>query len=86
MATKKVTEEEKVTAKKAPVMKAEKPAAKAVARKGNIVFESPLGGAITPEAIIKKLPKEAVNAHVKVEENTIYWVGKNGETGSVEIW
>ena len=29
---------------------------------------------------------EAVSAYVKIEENTIYWVGKNGEMGSVEIW
>ena len=52
----------------------------------NLVFESLLGGTITPEDIIKKLPKEAVSAYVKIEENTIYWVGKNGEMGSVEIW
>ena len=130
MATKKVTEEVKETAKKTPAKKAptkkaekpaakpatakkatpakkapakkiekpaekkpaakkpaaKKPAAKADARKVNIVFESLLGGAITVEAIIKKLPKEAISAYVKIEENTIYWVGKNNEKGSVEIW
>ena len=65
---------------------AKKPAAKAAAGKVNLVFESLLGGVITPEAIIKMLPKEAVSAYVKIEENAIYWVGKNGETGSIEIW
>ena len=63
-----------------------KPVAKAKAAKVNLVFESLLGGTVTPEDIISKLPKEAVSAYVKIEENTIYWVGKNGEMGSVEIW
>ena len=86
----------KPAAKAAPAPKAEKkpaakpavkkPAAKAAAGKVNLVFESLLGGVITPEAIIKMLPKEAVSAYVKIEENAIYWVGKNGETGSIEIW
>ena len=86
----------KPAAKAAPAPKAEKkpaakpavkkPAAKSAAGKVNLVFESLLGGVITPEAIIKMLPKEAVSAYVKIEENAIYWVGKNGETGSIEIW
>ena len=33
-----------------------------------------------------KLPKEAVDAYIKLEENKIYWVGKKGEEGSIEIW
>jgi hypothetical protein len=45
-----------------------------------------MGGAITPEEIAAKVPKDAVSAYVKVEENKIYWVNKKGETGSVEIW
>jgi len=63
-----------------------KTAAKAKAAKVNLVFESVLGGVITPDQIIGKLPKEATDAYVKIEENTIYWVGKNGEMGSVDIW
>ena len=80
--------EAKKPAAKAPAKKpaAKKPAAKPAAGKVNLVFESLLGGVITPEAIIKMLPKEAVTAYVKIEENAIYWVGKNGETGSIEIW
>lgn len=80
--------EAKKPAAKAPAKKpaAKKPAAKPAAGKVNLVFESLLGGVITPEAISKMLPKEAVTAYVKIEENAIYWVGKNGETGSIEIW
>jgi len=45
-----------------------------------------MGGAITPEEIAAKVPKDAVSAYVKVEENKIYWVNKAGETGDVQIW
>ena len=50
------------------------------------MFQSILGGAVTPEDICAKLPKEATDAYVKIEENKIYWVGRNGETGSMDIW
>lgn len=63
-----------------------KPARKARAAKLEIVIQSVMGGAITPEEITAKVPKDAVSAYVKVEENKIYWVNKKGETGSVEIW
>lgn len=63
-----------------------KPAAKAKAGKVNLVFQSAMGGAITTEEITAKLPKDATDAYVKIEENKIYWVGKNGEMGSVDIW
>ena len=65
---------------------AAKPARKARAAKLEIVIQSVMGGAITPEEITAKVPKGAVSAYVKVEENKIYWVDKKGETGSVEIW
>ena len=63
-----------------------KPGRKARASKLDIVIQSVMGGAITPEEIAAKVPKDAVSAYVKVEENKIYWVNKAGETGSVEIW
>jgi len=63
-----------------------KPVAKAKTGKVNLIFQSLLGGAVTPEEIAAKLPKEATDAYIKIEENTIYWVGKNGEMGAVEIW
>ena len=65
---------------------AAKPARKARAAKLDIVIQSVMGGAITPEEIAAKVPKDAVSAYVKVEENKIYWVNKAGETGDVQIW
>ena len=65
---------------------AKKPGRKARASKLDIVIQSVMGGAITPEEIAAKVPKDAISAYVKVEENKIYWVNKAGETGSVEIW
>ena len=71
---------------KTAVEAAAKPARKARAAKLDIVIQSVMGGAITPEEIAAKVPKDAISAYVKVEENKIYWVNKAGETGSVEIW
>ncbi|MBQ6398585.1 MAG: hypothetical protein IJI21_00530 [Clostridia bacterium] len=71
----------------APAVEAvKKPIAKAKAGKVNLVFQSVMGGAVTPEEITAKLPKEATDAYIKIEENKIYWVGKKGEMGSVDIW
>ena len=71
---------------KTAVEAAAKPARKAHAAKLDIVIQSVMGGAITPEEIASKVPKDAISAYVKVEENKIYWVNKAGETGDVEIW
>ena len=65
---------------------ATKPTRKARAAKLDIVIQSVMGGAITPEEIAAKVPKDAVSAYVKVEENKIYWVNKADETGEVKIW
>lgn len=68
----------KETAKKAPAKKA------APAKEAEIIIQSPMGGEITPEDIIKKIGK-ADKVYVRVDVNKIYWV--NGEeTGSVDIW
>ena len=75
--------EKKVAAKVADVKEAK--AAKS-AGKVNLVFQSIMGGAVTPDQIVAKLPKETTDAYIKIEENKIYFVLKNGETGSVEIW
>lgn len=63
-----------------------KPAVKAKAAKINIEIQSPLGGSITPEEIVAKLPKDTTNVYVRIDENRLYWVKKNGESGSEEIW
>ena len=70
----------------AAVEEVKKPARKARAAKLEIVVQSMMGGAITIDEIAAKVPSDAISAYVKVEENRIYWVDKNGETGSMEIW
>lgn len=85
----KTTRKAKTAVKKAAtkVEKAvEKPAAKAKVAKLTIEIQSPLGGSITPEEIAAKLPKDTTNVYVRIDENKLYWVKKNGETGSIEIW
>lgn len=85
----KTTRKAKTAVKKAAtkVEKAvEKPAAKAKTAKLTIEIQSPLGGSITPEEIAAKLPKDTTNVYVRIDENKLYWVKKNGETGSIEIW
>ena len=64
---------------------AKKPVRKAKAAKLNIVVQSAMGGSITAEEIATKVPKDAINAYVKVEENKIYWTTAD-DAGSVEIW
>ena len=44
-----------------------------------------MGGAITPEEIAAKVPKEATDVYVRIDENKIYWVSEK-ETGAVDIW
>ena len=64
-----------------------KPAKRGGAKKDagvTVVIQSPMGGSITPEEIIKKTgPVDAV--YVRVDENKAYWV-RGDETGSVELW
>ena len=78
-----VTEE--VKTEKPVKAAAKKPAAKAKAAKLEIFIQSPMGGNITPEEIVAKLPKGAKSVFVRVDQNKLWWI--NGEeTGSVDIW
>ena len=52
----------------------------------NIIIQSPAGGYISTEDIVKKVPKDTADVYVKVEENKLYYVLKNGESGDVDIW
>ena len=52
----------------------------------NIIIQSPMGGYITAEDIVKKIPKDAADVYVRVDENKLYYVLKSGETGDVDIW
>lgn len=82
--------------KKAPAVKAaaekKAPAAKTAAAKKapaakkatEVIIQSPMGGNITPEAILAKVGK-ADKIYVRVDENKAYWV-RGLETGSVDLW
>ena len=63
-----------------------KEAVKKAAGMPNIVIQSPMGGYISAEDIAKKVPKNASDVYVRVEENKLYYVLENGETGDVDIW
>ena len=52
----------------------------------NIIIQSPMGGYITPADIAKKVPKNTDDVYVRVDENKLYYVLKNGESGDVDIW
>ena len=90
---KKVEKAVKATAKKA-AGKAAKAAvgvsvAKGVKKKvapkaGTFTIESKMGGQITYDEIIKKVPKGA-DVYVKPEENKAYWV-KGKKRGEVVLW
>ena len=54
------------------------------AKKAKVVIQSPMGGEITTEDILKKIG-EAETVYVRVDQNKAYWV-KGDETGSVELW
>lgn len=97
MATKKTetkAAEEKKTVKAAPKAAAKKPAEKKAAPKAaakpaakkavEVIIQSPMGGNITPEAILAKVGK-ADKIYIRVDENKAYWV-RGKETGSVDLW
>ena len=64
---------------------AKKPAAKKPAAKvAEVIIQSPLGGEITPEAILKKVG-QVDTVYVRVDQNKAYWV-KGEEYGSVDLW
>ena len=52
----------------------------------NIIIQSPMGGYITPADIAKKVPMGTADVYVRVDENKLYYVLKNGETGNMDIW
>ena len=88
MATKKTETKkaEETKTVKAPAEKAaEKAAAKPAAKKTvEVIIQSPMGGNITPEAILAKVGK-ADKIYIRVDENKAYWV-RGKETGSVDLW
>ena len=65
--------------KKKPVKKVSRP-------KLEIYIQSPLGGNITPEEVAAKMPEGTEACFVRVDQNKIWWVRGDGETGYVLIW
>ena len=70
----------KPAAKKAAPVKKAAPTKKAA----EVIIQSPMGGNITPEAILAKVGK-ADKIYIRVDENKAYWV-RGKETGSVDLW
>ena len=70
-------------AKKAPAAKA---APKAAEKKllNKVIIQSPLGGIITPEEVLKKVGN-VDEVYVRVDQNKAYWV-RGKEAGSVDLW
>jgi hypothetical protein len=62
-----------------------KPAAKKIP-KPVIYIQSPYGGEITPEEVWELMPEGTETCYVRVDQNLIWWVRKDGETGAVRIW
>ena len=81
----------KAAEKKAPAAKAA-PAKKAAAKKARakknagpqIIIQSPLGGEITPFAILARVG-DVDKVYIRVDMNKLYWVRGN-ESGSMDIW
>ena len=63
-----------------------KPVKKAVVEKTELYIQSPLGGNITPEEVIDKVPEGTDACYVRVDQNLIWWVRWDGKNGAVEIW
>ena len=72
----------KVQQKKAEVKSSVKKTAKKVA---SVVLQSPLGGEITSEAILAKVPADAEKVYVRIDQNKAYWV-KGENYGAVDLW
>ena len=59
---------------------------KVSAPKLELYIQSPYGGNITPEEVAAKLPEGTEACFVRVDQNKIWWVRGDGETGFVWIW
>ena len=56
------------------------------AAKMKIIVQSPVGEEINMTDLAAKLPEGTEKVYIRVDQNKLYWVGKNGETGDVDIW
>jgi hypothetical protein len=49
------------------------------------MIQSQLGGMITPEEVLQRIPENCDAVYIKPEENKAYWV-KGLESGCVNLW
>ena len=63
-----------------------KTAAKAKTVQMELIVQSPAGAEINTVDLAAKLPKGAEKVYIRVDQNKLYWVGKDGATGDVDIW
>jgi hypothetical protein len=61
------------------------PAGRSKSKAPQSIIESGMGGTITPEEILSRIPKDVDTVYVKPEDNKAYWV-KGDETDSVDLW
>ena len=61
------------------------PAGRSKSKAPQFIIESSMGGTITPEEILSRIPKDVDTVYVKPEDNKAYWV-KGDETDSVDLW
>ena len=54
-------------------------------KKTSIIIQSLMGGTITTDEILERIPSGAEKVYIKPEENAAYWVKKD-KSGSVELW
>ena len=54
-------------------------------REVKLVIQSTMGGSITAEEVLAKIPTGAETVYVKPEENKAYWV-KGRDSGAVDLW
>ena len=78
-----------------PVVARAKDATKKVTRKEpkkaeakatpEVTIEAQMGGQITVDDILKRVPEGVENVYIKPEENKAYWV-KGDESGDINLW
>ena len=57
----------------------------AAKKEPQIIVQSPLGGEITPFAILAKVGQDVDKVYIRVDLNKAFWV-RGSETGSVDLW
>ena len=74
-----------IETEKKPAAPEKKQAKKTVKKKPEIIIQSPMGGEITPEEILAKIPEGVDAVYVRVDQNKLWWV-RDAEYGDVDIW